>query len=300
MSKKIAPRDVADPSAEFEPVEIGLAPGRWGLAVLHDARRQPVRRRGHTHREWEFNLVTRGWAEYVLEGRRVRLETHALAWLLPRQPHMLLERSRNLLMWVMVFRPSMARRLSRDAAFEPWRRWLRNGRPDGVGHRVLSEASALALARLCGKVSGAAGAAGDVDNTGRAAAEAAGLAWLAAEAWSAYTDADDVPAGSHLHPAVERATRLLHDDPSRDDLHALAAACHVSRPHLSRLFREQLGQSLTDYRNRQRADRFAQLVGRGGRFNLTEAAYAAGFGSYAQAFRVVKRLTGRSPREWVK
>ena len=280
-------------------MDIGLAPQRLGYAVLHDARRHPVMRRGHTHREWEFNLVTRGWAEYVVEGRRVRLETDALAWLLPAQPHLLLERSRDLLMWVVVFRPTVARRLSRDAAFEPWRRWLREGRPHGAGHRVLSEASASGLAGLCRRVAGAGRSPKAEGDAERSAAESAGLAWLAAEAWSAYADADDVPAGSHLHPAVERAARLLHDDPSRDDLDALAAACHVSRPHLSRLFREQTGQSLTDYRNRQRADRFARLVGRGGRMTLTQAAYAAGFGSYPQAFRVVKRLTGRSPREWL-
>ena len=99
---------------------------------------------------------------------------------------------------------------------------------------------------------------------------------------------------------MARAARRLHDDPAADDFDALAAACHVSRPHLSRLFRDQLGQSLTEYRNRQRADRFARLVGRGGRLNLTQAAFAAGFGSYAQAFRVVKQLTGQSPREWVR
>ncbi len=279
---------------------IRLGPGRWGYAQLHDAAREPRMHRGHTHREWEVNLVARGWAEYVVDGRRVRLDTDALAWLLPGQPHLLLERSEDLLMWVVVFRAAVARRLSRDGKFAAWRGWLESGRPDGPGHRVLGEASASGLARLCRRVEAAGGRPGDGGASDRSAEEAAGLAWLAAEAWSAYVDADDVPAGSHLHPAVAEAARRLHDDPSHDDFVALAAACHVSRPHLSRLFREQLGQSLTAYRNRQRADRFAQLVGRGGRLNLTQAAYAAGFGSYTQAFRVVKRLTGRSPREWLR
>ena len=305
MSKKIATGDLSGDLPGFDQVRIGLAPGRVGYAVLHDAARDPAMRRGHAHREWELNLVTRGWAEYLIDGRRVRLETDTVAWLLPSQPHLLLERSRDLLMWVVVFRPAVARRLCRDAAFAAWRGWLDGKKPGGPGHRVVSEASAADLSGLCQKVaalgrpvnsSSAEHPAGGKE----AAAEGAGLAWLAAEAWAAFTDADDAPTGSHLHPAVERAARLLHDDPSRDDLDALASVCHISRPHLSRLFREQLGQSLTDYRNRQRADRFAQLVGRGGRMTLTQAAFAAGFGSYPQAFRVVKRLTGQSPRAWLR
>ena len=94
--KKVASGDAAAPAAaglEFERVTIRLGPGRWGYAQLHDAAREPPMHRGHTHREWEMNLVTRGWAEYVVDGRRVRLDTDALAWLLPGQPHLLLERS---------------------------------------------------------------------------------------------------------------------------------------------------------------------------------------------------------------
>jgi AraC-like DNA-binding protein len=99
--------------------------------------------------------------------------------------------------------------------------------------------------------------------------------------------------------------------PSRDDLvrrtlaelqtnprisgDALAHRLMVSPGHLARSFKAARGESLVDYRNRQRLERFSRLMEQGCR-NLLEAALEAGFGSYAQFHRVHRQMTGQSPK----
>jgi AraC-like DNA-binding protein len=69
----------------------------------------------------------------------------------------------------------------------------------------------------------------------------------------------------------------------------------LSAPHLSRLFNTQMGLSITRFRNQQRLQRFVRLYGNGRRTTALAAAHEAGFGSYAQFYRVFRQETGRSP-----
>jgi AraC-like DNA-binding protein len=64
---------------------------------------------------------------------------------------------------------------------------------------------------------------------------------------------------------------------------------------LSRLFKEQIGVSISRFRNHQRLQRFLRIYGRGRRTTALAAAHEAGFGSYAQFYRVFREQTGRSP-----
>jgi transcriptional regulator GlxA family with amidase domain len=57
-----------------------------------------------------------------------------------------------------------------------------------------------------------------------------------------------------------------------------------------------MGLSLVEYRNRLRIERFLRSV-QSGSDNLLKAAREAGFGSYAQFFRVYRKLLGTTPRE---
>ena len=50
---------------------------------------------------------------------------------------------------------------------------------------------------------------------------------------------------------------------------------------------------ITEYRNRQRLERFFALRDEG--IALTQAAFQSGFGSYQQFFRVYRSATGLSP-----
>jgi transcriptional regulator GlxA family with amidase domain len=64
---------------------------------------------------------------------------------------------------------------------------------------------------------------------------------------------------------------------------------------LSRIFKEQIGVSISQFRNQQRLQRFLSLYGRGRHTTALAAALEAGFGSYAQFNRVFREQTGRSP-----
>lgn len=77
----------------------------------------------------------------------------------------------------------------------------------------------------------------------------------------------------------------------------LARRSGLSTHRLSRLFKQQTGIALVDFRNRQRVERFLGIYGTGQRLTMLQAAFEAGFGSYAQFHRVFKRVTGISPGE---
>ena len=123
----------------------------------------------------------------------------------------------------------------------------------------------------------------------------AGLAWAFLSAWRQFAQAADVPVRD-VHPAVEKAARLIRDEDIALKLDELARRAGLSPHRLSRLFKQQTGIALVDFRNRQRMEKFLQLYGTGQRRTMLDAALEAGFGSYPQFHRVFKRMTGHSPR----
>ena len=248
-------------------------------------------RRGHRHRELEVNLVVRGRARYAVDGRPVDLPPDAMLWLWPGHDHLLLDESADFEMWVAVWRPELVESAAAGDssagglldADETMPRQLK----EPAGRRVA--ALMRRLARPCNLEPGH---------------HAAGMAWLLRECWWSFCAADGVPAGTRLHPAVERAARWLADhasEPAANDFDALARRCGLSRWRLSRLFKAQIGRSLTDYRNARRLECARRLIGRAGRDGtpgrrtLLDAALAAGFGSYAQFYRCHVAHLGRRP-----
>jgi AraC family transcriptional regulator of adaptative response / DNA-3-methyladenine glycosylase II len=100
-----------------------------------------------------------------------------------------------------------------------------------------------------------------------------------------------------LHPAVRQALALLGEGAWDDDLAGLARRCGVSEAYLSRVFARQVGVPLNRYRNSVRLGRFLELRRSGDGRTLTELAYEAGFGSYAQFFKIYVQAYGQGPRE---
>ena len=81
----------------------------------------------------------------------------------------------------------------------------------------------------------------------------------------------------------------------------LAADFGVSPGHLARTFKRETGLSLVEYRNRKRIARFWEAIQRHGRnCSLKQAAFKAGFGSYAQFNRIHKQVLGVVPRHDVR
>ena len=99
-----------------------------------------------------------------------------------------------------------------------------------------------------------------------------------------------------LHPAVSKAIALLGDDSREGSLVELSRQCGMSAAHFSRLFSSQVGVPLNRYRNSLRLARFWEHLRRPVQPTIMQAVFAAGFGSYAQFYKVFFEAYGQGPR----
>jgi AraC-like DNA-binding protein len=261
--------------------DLGVRAGLDGRVVRHTV--GDVRPRAHRHAELELNLVVRGSASYVLGDRHYELTPGTLTWLFPGQDHVLVDESADHELWWAVFRPALVARIATTPPARP----LLEADPTGEFSRRLEPGRVRRLGALFHELRDADTVDDVLINTG--------LAYLLSVAWRAFLDSDDVVEGVDLHPAVETVARILRADPHAGDLATLARAASLSPSHLSRIFKEQTGVSISRFRNQQRLQRFVRLYDRGRRTTALAAALEAGFGSYTQFHRVFRELTGRSP-----
>lgn len=237
----------------------------------------------HHHAELEFNLVTQGRGLYLLANRKYQIHRGDLLWLFPAQEHVLIGQSQDFEMWIGVARPKAVRRLAIHANTKI----LRAANPDGEYCRRLPQPAFSRLEALLAEIA-AARPQPDLFN--------AGLGYALLAAWRYFEHAADVPIHD-VHPAVERAARCIRDK-NTVGLNDLARHAGLSPARLSRLFKQQTGTALVDFRNRQRIERFLALYGAGQRMTMLEAALEAGFGSYPQFHRVFKRVLNCSPKQY--
>lgn len=239
----------------------------------------------HTHRELELNLITAGEGVYLVDDRRYDLHTGTLIWLYPQQEHLLLRASTDFRMWIVVLTRRMLQRTCRT----PWSADLLRPRPSVVFCQRLPrdrmESLATTFERVC--------ALGDQPDRHNAA-----LADALLTAWAEHHEAQVIGPTADVHPAVERAARLIRAGKADASLDEIAHAAGLSPSYLSRLFKRHTGMSLSSFRQRRRLDRFLEIYGKGRRHNLTEAALAAGFGSYPQFHRVFREAFGYGPAEY--
>ena len=261
--------------------DLGVRIGLDGRVARH--RVGDVRPRAHRHAELEVNLVVRGTASYLLGERRYALTSGTLTWLFPGQDHVLVNESSDHELWWAVFRPDLVAQIATARHARP----LLEEDPVGQFSRRLDSGWVRRLSVLFHELQDAEPVDDVLFNTG--------LAYLLSVAWRAFLASDDVVEGVDLHPAVEAVTRLLRADPDAGDLATLARAARLSSSHLSRIFKEQTGVSISRFRNQQRLQRFLHLYGTGRRTTAMAAALEAGFGSYAQFYRVFREQAGRSP-----
>jgi AraC-like DNA-binding protein len=261
--------------------DLGVRAELDGRVVRH--RVGDSRPRAHRHAELEVNLVVRGTASYLLGDRRYALTAGTLTWLFPGQDHVLVDESSDHELWWAVFRPALVARMATTRHARP----LLEQDPVGQFSRRLDSGRVRRLGALFHEIQDAETVDEVLVNTG--------LAYLLSFAWRAFLDSDEVVEGIDLHPAVETVARMLQADPDAGDLATLARAGRLSPSHLSRIFKEETGVSISRFRNQQRLQRFLRLYDRGRRTTALAAALEAGFGSYAQFHRVFREQTGRSP-----
>lgn len=234
--------------------------------------------------ELELCLVVSGSVTYGTRDEQLRLGARSLLWLFPEQERTFTDASEDLRMWVVRFGADLLERACEGPGYAS----LRERKPDGTFLRRLSKAGTKRLDFQCTAL---------VLPGLETVHATTGLAYLLLSAWSEYQKAADAKEAAGLHPAVEKAARILRAEPATGSLNQLAKTCGASASWLSRLFRQQMSISLVEYRNHCRIERFFELYQSGHSRNIAQTAAEAGFGSYAQFHRVFRKKVGYGPAE---
>jgi transcriptional regulator GlxA family with amidase domain len=101
---------------------------------------------------------------------------------------------------------------------------------------------------------------------------------------------------NHIHAAVHRVQDAMISRPAESwTLSKLARLGGASNRHLSRLFHQHAGMSITDYRNRLRLALAGELISQT-QLDMESVAERAGFGSTRQLRRAWRRLHKTAPR----
>ena len=102
---------------------------------------------------------------------------------------------------------------------------------------------------------------------------------------------------NHLHPAVHRVQDAIAADPAKGwTLRGLAQIAGASSRHITRLFQEHAGMSVTDYKNSLRVALARELLSQTS-LDMERVAERSGFGSTRQLRRAWGRLYDTAPRE---
>ncbi len=287
--------------------DLKLGPRYDGFLFLAESAFNPPKLNGHHHVELELNVVLRGSITYVVGGRRYTFPQRTLLWMFPAQEHQLVDRSDDAQNYVAVFKPELIARSCRGEAYAGLRRDNIDG--EGVLHTELEpEAFDLIRKTMDALMQGSL----DSDVLNREAGFGvgsnftfehgdpdglnAGLHHLLLLCWRCQRTGKATGGAVSLHPAVRKALARLSEGEWEHDLGRLARACGVSEAYLSRVFARQIGVSLTRYRNSLRLARFWEHYRQPARPNVTEAMFAAGFGSYAQFYKIFAQAYGEGPR----
>jgi AraC-like DNA-binding protein len=227
----------------------------------------------HTHAECEVNLLVRGSADILGPSGKIAMTAPGMLFIPSLQAHSLLAASRDVRMWVLVWKAA-------DAPKFP------KGEP--VLHQLGREEAAR-LARLAAELGGMSD---DVVFN-------AGMRYLLLQLVRG--GGRLMPAsGKAAHSALFRAIEILRHDPEPPGAAGLAKRVGISRPHLLRTIRLETGMNFTALRQMILLRRFMQLHAEHPGDGLLANALAAGFGSYNQFARVFTAAHGGTPARYFR
>lgn len=282
-----------------------------GLLFLAEAARNPPILKSHHHVELELNLLVRGSITYVVDGKRFTFTGRTLLWMFPSQEHQLVDRSDDAQYYVAVFTPRLIAQACKGRGYEGLKR--RAPHRTGVLHTTLDPETfdlvrrtmdALMRESLDPDILNREAGYGDESDFryqhGDPDGLNAGLRHLLLMCWRSQTTGTSPTGAVSLHPLIRRALELLSETGSDEKVGQLAKRCGVSETYLSRVFRRQVGVPLSRYRNSLRLSRFWEAYRRSEQKTVTEAMFEAGFGSYAQFYRVFAQAYGEGPRSCLR
>ena len=278
-----------------------------GFIFLAESARNPPSLRSHHHAELELNLVARGTITYVTGEGRFTFGQRSLLWMFPSQEHQLVDRSNDAQYYVAVFKPELINKSCHSASYKGLKR--KRGEKGAVLHAILDPEI---FGFLRGMMDWIMEGSLDPDILNREAGFGvgsdfryrhgdpdglnAGLRHLLLFCWRLQQAGTPQHRAFSLHPAVSKAITLLGEDNWNGSLAELSRQCGMSEAHFSRLFSSQVGVPLNRYRNSLRLARFWERLREPVRPTIMQAVYDAGFGSYAQFYKVFFDAYGQGPR----
>ncbi|MDQ3536827.1 MAG: AraC family transcriptional regulator [Bacteroidota bacterium] len=295
--------------------ELKIEENHQGFILLYESKTHKVcMRNPHRHKELELNIVIRGCAEYVLANQRYMLSPGSLVWLFPGQEHMLSRTDANFEMYVIVFKEELFK--NKNLRHDKYN-ILSEPNPKGSFCKKISMPSIRRLKRVCESLcelntkldviapayfySGQA--FGFKQNSKYLHTDPvilnAGLSYLLTISWHLFITEGSEDKKEVLNPLVEKAIHLLKNNPERDfGLMDLSYECGISSSRLSRLFNEQLGLSIVDYKNRLKLEQLISYINSNPEYSISEACYMVGFGSYSQFYKTFRQSYGISPKAY--
>ncbi|HZG87767.1 response regulator [Paenibacillus sp.] len=112
------------------------------------------------------------------------------------------------------------------------------------------------------------------------------------------SQANGWPEPASTHRGIQQLLRYIEAHyHEKLQLETLADHVHMNQSYLSRLFKKETGESLTDYINRFRIEKAKELIA-SGEYPVTEISAMVGFGDPGYFSLTFKKLTGQSPRDY--
>ncbi len=261
-----------------------------GITYLHKASDVHLDRYAryipHEHNELELNLVISGTAQYFIDGSPYTIQSGSLLWLFSDQTHLITQASLDFSMWIIFIKPSCLGELCTEAPF----RDLLTPDPHRILCTQLNPKNAAYLSQSAERLL----------NRSPVSLHNATLRSTVLSAYHSFLHSDDdLPSGT-THPAVARATKLIQASNYDLPIDEISKSAGISKSQLSRLFKEQTGMTLVEYRHKFFLERFMYIYGSGKSWTILEASLEAGFGSYAQFYRVFLKQYGCGPHQYFK
>ena len=241
--------------------------------------------RPHNHDELEVNLVTQGYATYLVDDQVFELFEGTLIWLYPEQTHVLFGQSKDFEMLILVIRPEELQNICQSSDTIH----LLQARPTNPFCKRLAPPSARIHVEFCHRLLLLKDAR-DLLN--------AGLAYAVLLLWKAFQDADRILPINRLSPIVQKAAQTISEDLDYESLALMAKRLGVSPTRLGVIFRKQIGITMVEFKNQHRINRSLTMMSAEPERTLLSIALDCGFGSYTQFYRVFKSLLGVGPEQF--
>lgn len=289
-------------------VDLKLRDKYDGLLYFAETARHLHMLHSHRHDGLEANLIVSGTHSYVVDGERFTFLPGTLLWFFPEQEHLHMAQSPDAQVWVAHFKHSLIEKSFLTAFYDGLKRKSYEG--GGILHTNLKPENADFLKKtmrtvmegsldpdLLNREAGYGQASDFIFEHNDPDALNAGLHFLLPLCWRFQAAGGGSPKPVPLSPVVIRALNFLNDGGREWSLGELAKASGASKSTLSRLFHRQIGIPVSRYRNSLRLSHFLEEYRGAEQKSITEAAYAAGFGSYAQFYKVFQETYKYGPRE---